>query len=290
MGAATPACNPTATAWSVTDIAANRVDIPKPPGYDEADYELLFRAIKAGQTSDFFKLDVMPNRKTDSNNTGGISTDLIGGNYGQGWDWTTQNHAERERVAILHENWQRGLIWTLQNHTQVPAAIRDHYAKWGLPADEFADNGHWPYQLYVREARRMVSDYVMTQKNCDGSVVAEDSIGLAAYSMDSHHTQRHVENGMVKNEGDVQMKVSKPYPISYRSIIPKRGECENLLVPWSLSSTHMAFGSIRMEPVFMALSQSAAVAAGLAIDRNCAVQDLDYASLHSALTEHGQAL
>lgn len=274
----------------LTDIAANRVAVEKPPGYADADYELLFRAINAGQTSGFFKLDVMPNRKTDSNNTGGISTDLIGGNYGPDWDWTTLDHAERARIAARHENWQRGLVWTVQNHPRVPAAIRESHAPWGLPADEFTDNGHWPYQLYVREARRMISGYVMTQKNCDGSMVAEDSIGLAAYSMDSHHTQRHVKDGMVKNEGDVQMKVANPYPISYRSIIPGRGQCSNLLVPWSLSSTHMAFGSIRMEPVFMALSQSAAVAAGLAIDHGCAVQDLDYATLRPALLELGQAL
>ncbi|MEO8613739.1 MAG: FAD-dependent oxidoreductase [Luteolibacter sp.] len=274
----------------LTDIATNRVAIQQPPGYNEADYELLFRAIEAGQTSGFFKLDLMPNRKTDSNNTGGISTDFIGKNYGPGWDWTTLSHAARATLATQHENWQRGLLWTVQNHPRVPDAIRTSYAKWGLPADEFADHGHWPYQLYIREARRMISDYVMTQKNCAGSAIAADSIGLAAYSMDSHHTQRHLKNGMVKNEGDVQMPVTNPYPISYRSIVPKRGQCSNLLVPWSLSATHMAFGSIRMEPVFMTLSQSSAVAASMAIDRNCAAQDLDYSLLRPALTALGQAL
>lgn len=274
----------------LTDVAANRVAVVKPPGYKEADYELLFRSITAGQTSGFFKLDLMPNRKTDSNNTGGISTDYIGKNFGPGWDWTTLNHQQRDALAKQHENWQRGMLWTLQNSPRVPQSIRDAYAKWGLPADEFTDNGNWPWQLYVREARRMVSDYIMTQKHCTGAVVAPDSIGLAAYSMDSHHVQRHVKNGMVKNEGDVQLSVSNPYPVSYKSIVPKLGQCTNLLVPWSLSASHMAFGSIRMEPVFMALSQSSAIAASLAIDRNLAVQGVPYAQLRPLLLAAGEVL
>ncbi|WP_193210439.1 FAD-dependent oxidoreductase [Luteolibacter marinus] len=275
---------------ALTDVAANRVTIAQPAGYDEDDYELLFRAIEAGQTSGFFKFDLMPNRKTDSNNTGGISTDFIGKNHGPGWDWTTLGHDQRIALALEHENWQRGLVWTLQNHPRVPLSIRNAYAAWGLPADEFTDNGHWPYQLYVREARRMVSDYVMTQQHCTGAAIAADSVGLAAYSMDSHHVQRHVKNGMVKNEGDVQLTVANPYPVSYRSIVPKRGECPNLLVPWSLSASHMAFGSIRMEPVFMILSQSAALAADIAIDQDIDVQDVAYPQLRQALVAAGQAL
>ncbi len=274
----------------LTDVEANRVAVPQPPGYDEADYELLFRAIEAGQNSGFFKFDLMPNRKTDSNNTGGISTDYIGKNYGPDWNWATLNHDQRLALAKEHENWQRGLIWTLQNHARVPETIRNNYAAWGLPADEFTNNGHWPWQLYVREARRMVSDYVMTQHHCNGAVTAPDSVGLAAYAMDSHHVQRHVKNGMVKNEGDVQLPLSGPYPVSYRSIIPKRGQCPNLLVPWSLSASHMAFGSIRMEPVFMTLSQSAALAASLAIDENLAVQDVSYSALRPLLSSAGQSL
>ncbi len=274
----------------LTDVPANRVKIEKPDGYAEADYELLFRSIDAGQTSRFFKLDLMPNRKTDSNNTGGISTDLIGGNYGPGWDWTTLGHREREALAKRHEQWQRGLLWTLQNHPRVPKKIRDAHAGWGLPADEFTDNGHWPWQLYVREARRMVSDHVMCQDHCTGRRTVSDSVGLAAYSMDSHHVQRHVKNGMVKNEGDVQIHGVKPYPVSYRSLVPKAGECENLLVPWSLSASHMAFGSIRMEPVFMVLAQSAAIAADLALDTGGSVQEIDYAALRPRLLAAGQAL
>ena len=274
----------------LTNVPENRVPVGRPNGYRESDYELVFRAIRAGQRGGFFKLSPVPNHKTDSNNTGGISTDLIGGNYGPGWDWTTLGHKEREALAKRHEQWQRGLIWTLQNHPSVPPEIRKTYASWGLPADEFADNSHWPWQLYVREARRMVSDVVMNQKNCVGQEVVPDSIGLAAYSMDSHHVQRTVKDGMVRNEGDIQLRVSWPYPVSYRSIVPKSGECTNLLVPWSLSASHMAFGSIRMEPVFMILSQSAAIAAAMAMDAGIPVQQVPYPELRKKLLAAGLVL
>ena len=274
----------------LTDVAANRVPVPQLAGYNAADYELLFRAIAAGQTSSFYKFSLMPNRKTDSNNAGGMSTDYIGGNYGPDWNWAEASHARREEAALEHEKWQRGLIWTLQNHPSVPSSIRNAYANWGLPADEFADNGHWPHQIYVREARRMVSDYVMTQANCLRNTIADDSVGLAAYTMDSHNVQRHVKNGFVKNEGDVQYPTAGPYPVSYRSIVPRVGECENLLVPWCLSASHIAFGSIRMEPVFMILGQSAATAAVLAIDDDVSVQALSYNKLAAALKADGQKL
>jgi len=179
----------------------------------------------------------------------------------------------------------------LQNHPRVPKAIRDFYAKWGLPKDEFPDNHNWPYDIYVREGRRMISDYVMTEHNCTGKVIAEDSIGLGAYTMDSHHTQRYVSaDGSLKNEGDIQMGIPKPYPIAYRAIVPKAGECSNLLVPWALSSSHMAFGSIRMEPVFMELGQSAATAACLAIDAHSSVQQVPYPKLRTQLIADGQLL
>ncbi|MBK1882254.1 FAD-dependent oxidoreductase [Luteolibacter pohnpeiensis] len=276
----------------LTRYAPNRVEIEKPADYDETNYELLFRAIEAGQKSGFFKFDAMPNFKTDSNNTGGISTDFIGENYGDDWDWTTLNYQQREALAAKHRNWQLGLIWTLQHHPRVAAANggTNLYQNIGLPADEFTDNGHWPWQIYVREGRRMISDYVMQEKNCTGARVADDSVGLAAYAMDSHHTQRIVRNGMVKNEGDVQIKLPIPYPISYRSLIPKADECENLVVPWSLSASHMAFGSIRMEPVFMTLGQSAATAAVLSLDEGTSVQKLPYKKLAAALLADGQVL
>ncbi|MGL5018532.1 MAG: FAD-dependent oxidoreductase, partial [Luteolibacter sp.] len=274
----------------LTDVPANRVTIEKPEGYDESAYEILFRAIQAGQKNRFTKFTLMPNRKTDSNNDSGISNNLIGGNYGKDWNWTTLNHDERLALAKKHEYWQRGLLWTLQNHPRVPEDIRTQFLKWGLPKDEFTDNGHWPHQLYVREARRMISDFVMTEHHCRRKQPVTDPIGLGAYAMDSHNVQRHVKNGMLKNEGDIQSGTGGTYGISYRSIVPKKGECENLFVPWSLSASHMAFGSIRMEPVFMALSQSAATAAGIAIERGIATQDVAYDALESRLLADGQKL
>lgn len=274
----------------LTDLPANRVNIEKPEGYDEATYEILFRAIEAGQHSKFTKFTLMPNRKTDSNNDSGISNNFIGANYGKDWNWTTLNHDERLALAKKHEHWQRGLVWTLQNHPRVPENIRKQYSKWGLPKDEFTDNKHWPHQIYVREARRMISDFVMTEHHCTRKQAVPESIGLAAYTMDSHAVQRCVKNGMVKNEGDVQVSIPGPYPVSYRAIVPKKGECENLLVTWSLSASHMAFGSIRMEPVFMILSQSAATAADIAMDHGVSVQDVPYEILKKRLLEDDQRL
>jgi len=275
----------------LTDVAENRVIIEKPAGYNEADYELLFRAIEAGQNGSFFKVSPMPNRKTDSNNTGGISTDYIGMNYGDDWSWATLNHDERAALGAKHRDWQLGLLWTLQNHPRVPEKIRKGHAKWGLPKDEFVDNGHWPYNLYVREARRMRSDFVMTENHCKLALPVDDPIAMGAYTLDSHNTQRVVVDGVVRNEGDIQSKLGgKPYGISYRAIVPKRDECENLLVPWALSSTHIAFGSIRMEPVFMSLGQSAAIAGCMAIDMGLSVQDVSYDKLRPALIEQGQVL
>jgi hypothetical protein len=271
----------------LTDVPANRVMIEKPANYNEADYELLFRAIEVGQKDRFFKTDLMPNRKTDSNNDSGISTDYIGMNY----NYPEADYATRDQINKAHEDWQRGLVWTLQNHPRVPKAIRDRYAKWGLPKDEFTDNGHWATQLYVRESRRMVGDFVQTEKNLRDDSTVDRSIGMGAYTMDSHNTQRYVdENGHVRNEGDVQIGVPRPYRIDYRAIVPKQAECENLLVPVCLSATHIAFGSIRMEPVFMILGQSAATAACLAIDANIPVQQLPYDQLSQRLTADKQIL
>ncbi len=271
----------------LTDDPTNRVMIAKPEGYNEADYELLFRAIEAGQKTVFFKTgDRMPKRKTDSNNASGISFDHIGHNY----DYPEADHARRAAIAKAHEHWQRGLIWTLQHHSRVPVQIREAYAPWGLAADEFQDNDHWPYELYVREARRMVSDYVMTEKHCTRAEVAGDSVGLAAYTMDSHNCQRIVLRGGVKNEGDVQKRLTKPFPVSYRALVPKAGECGNLLVPWCMSATHIAFASLRMEPVFMILGQSVGAAACLAIDEGCAVQQIPYGKLKARLIKDGQCL
>lgn len=230
--------------------------------------------------------EVAKGRKVDKNNHGAVSTDFIGRNY----DYPEADYATREKIFQAHVTYQKGLMWFLANDPSVPDPIRTRWAQWGLPKDEFLETGGWPHQLYVREARRMISDYVMTEHNCRGAKVVEDPISLAAYTMDSHNCQRFVKDGRVWNEGDVQVGGAPPYPISYRSIVPKKAECENLLVPVCLSASHIAYGSIRMEPVFMILAQSAATAASFSIDDNLAVQDASYPKLRTRLLADKQIL
>ncbi len=269
-----------------TDVKENQIPWSKPEGYDPARYELLLRNFEAGETRIPWAPVMMPNRKTDVNNNFGFSTDNIGMNY----DYPDGDYATREKIVKEHELYQKGLMWTLVSNPRVPEKIRNEVARWGLAKDEFQGTGGWPHQLYVREARRMISDYVMTQQDCQGRREAEDSVGLGAYNMDSHNTQRYVDaNGHARNEGDVQVGVS-PYPISYRSIVPKQSECSNLLVPVCLSASHISYGSIRMEPVFMVLGQSAATAACQSIDAGVAVQEVDYAKLKQRLLEDKQVL
>ncbi len=274
----------------LTDVPANRVPLPKPEGYDPMRYELLLRSILAGANthrSGYFGISRMPNGKTDSNTAGPFSTDNIGMNY----EYPEADYTTRKRIIEEHETYQKGFMWFLANDPRVPEELRRTTAKWGLPKDEFTDNGHWSHQLYIREARRMVGSYVMTQNNCQGKIKVENSIGMGAYTMDSHHVQRYVDNsGHVRNEGDVEVGGFGPYPIAYGAVVPKKGECENLLVPVCLSASHMAFGSIRMEPVFMVLGQSAATAASQAIDAKVAVQDVEYAELRDRLKADGQVL
>ncbi|RCS54769.1 FAD-dependent oxidoreductase [Bremerella cremea] len=268
-------------------IPENRVPFPKPEGYDDAMFELLFRNFEAGDLRVPLHPGPAPNGKTDTNNNGAFSTDNIGMNY----DYPEASYEQREAILQQHTLYQQGLMWTLANHPRVPQSVRDAMAKWGLAKDEFVENNHWPYQIYVREARRMVSDYVQTESDCRRLRLCEDSVGLGSYNMDSHNTQRFVTaEGTVQNEGDVQVATGGSYAISYRSIVPKKGEAENLLVPVCLSSSHIAYGSIRMEPVFMILGQSAATAASLAIDQELAVQDLSYADLQKQLVQDGQQL
>lgn len=269
-----------------TDIADNRVAWPKPDNYDERNYELLLRNFEAGDMRVPWAPIWMPNRKTDVNNNFAFSTDYIGKNYA----YPNADYATREAIVLDHENYQKGLMWTLANHPRVPESIRKIFQENGLAKDEFVENGHWPRQLYVREARRMVAAYVMTEKNCKRIEVVEDSVGMGAYNMDSHNTQRYVtEEGLARNEGDVQIP-TKPYPISSRSIMPKQSECDNLLVPVCLSASHIAYGSIRMEPVFMVLGQSAAEIACLALDQHRAVQEVEYETLKKRLVEAKQVL
>jgi hypothetical protein len=270
----------------MTDVPANQIPFPKPEGYDPQRYELLLRYMQAGVFDVLGNNQRMPNGKTDTNNNGGFASDHIGANY----DYPDGDYATRQRIFNDHVAYQQGMMYFLANDPRVPEKVQKEIRGWGLSKDEFADYGGWPWQLYVREARRMKSDYVMTQHNCQGRAVAEDSVGLAAYGMDSHNTQRYVKDGHASNEGDVQVHGFKPYPISYRAIVPKASECVNLLAPVCVSSTHIAFGSIRMEPVFMVLGQSAATAACQAIDDGQDLQRIDIAKLQKRLLADGQIL
>ncbi len=269
-----------------TDVPENRRPWPKPADYDPLRYELLLRNFEAGDFRIPWNPILMPNRKTDSNNNYAFSTDNIGMNY----DYPDGDYATREKIIREHESYQKGLMWTLANSPRVPEKVRQHFQTWGLAKDEFTDNDNWPHQLYIREARRMVGAYVMTQHNCQGRETVKDSIGLAAYTMDSHHVQRYVKDGRAINEGDVQVGGFPPYPIAYRSITPKENECKNLLVPVCLSATHIAYGSIRMEPVFMVLGQSAATAAAHAIDEKTSVQRINLDKLERRLLADKQVL
>jgi hypothetical protein len=272
----------------MTNAAENRLPVEKPAGYREIDHELLLRYAESGKYHPpASKWDPIPNAKTDTNNHGAVSTDYIGMNY----DYPEGDYAVRERIIRAHEVYTRGYLWTLQNNPRVPAAIREWYRQWGWPKDEFTATGHFPPQLYIREARRMVSEVVMTEHHVTGRELARDSVGMGAYGMDSHNVQRYITpEGYVRNEGNVQVGGFSPYPISYRSIVPRRGEVSNLLVPVCLSASHIAYGSIRMEPVFMVMGESAATAAVLAIEAGTAVQDVNYVTLRARLLDQKQML
>ncbi|MFN4146836.1 MAG: FAD-dependent oxidoreductase [Runella sp.] len=265
----------------------NRVPFPQPEGYNPDRYELLVRVFKAGWRETFVKFDPIPNRKTDTNNHGPFSTDYIGKNY----DYPEASYERRRAIIKDHELYQKGLMYFLQNDPRVPEDVQTRMKTWGLPKDEFKDNGGWPHQLYIREARRMIGQAVMTEADALGKTQVPQPIGMGSYALDSHNTQRFVTaEGYVQNEGDIGVKPLRPYSIMYGAILPKENECQNLLVPVCVSSSHIAYGSIRMEPVFMILGQSAATAAVLAIDNKTSPQKLPYNTLRSVLMKDGQIL
>lgn len=290
----------------LTDDSENRIPFKKPANYDEREYELLFRNFAKGETTIPWLNSKMPNRKTDTNNNRGFSTDFIGRNY----EWPEASYARRAEIFKAHLDYQRGLMWTLANHPRVPEKIRDEVSRWGTCKDEFLDGSGdgWQSQLYVREARRMVGEYVMTEHECRGDRKVRHPVAMGAYTMDSHNVRRVVtKHGNTKNEGDVQDHGRysawgpeaakrkkggrmKPYGIDYGAICPKKAECENLLVPVCLSASHMAFGSIRMEPVFFALGQAAGTAASMTAANGAAVQDVPYAELRGRLLSDGQVM
>jgi hypothetical protein len=290
----------------LTNVPENRVSFPKPADYDPARYELLLRYLTSTKMLPEWPeagpvehpvlgnnlmgrppLVMMPNRKTDSNSKGAVSFNLVGGNY----DYPDGDYATRERIIREHISWQQGLIWFVAHDPRVPAAYREPMKDWGLARDEFADTGHWPHQLYVREARRMVGEFVMRQPVCEGTEQVADPVGLGSYTMDSHNVRRYIdEHGFVRNEGTLGMPVRTPYGISYRALIPRKSECTNLLVPVCISASHVVYGSMRMEPVFMVLGQSAATAAVQAARTGLHVQDIDRSVFRARLLADGQVL
>lgn len=270
----------------LTNHPENRIPFPKPENYAPQRYELLIRIFAAGWRDLFNKFDPIPNHKTDTNNHGPFSFDNIGMN----WDYPEASYQRRAEIIREHEDYQKGLLYFVANDPRVPKDIQEKMRTWGLPKDEFEDHANWSHQLYIREARRMVGKFVMTENELTRKKPTPDPVGMGSYTIDSHHVRRYVTpEGSVQNEGDIGVHI-KPYAIAYGALIPKDGQAENLLVPVAASASHIAYGSIRMEPVFMILGQSAATAAVLAIEGNHPVQAVDYAKLRERLVRDGQVL
>jgi len=272
--------------FCVTNAEENRIPFPKPASYDAGQYELLLRVFDAGWRETFHKFDPIPNHKTDTNNHGPFSFDNIGMNY----EYPEASYEKRAEILKEHRTYQQGLLYFIANDPRVPTEVREKAATYGLPKDEFLDNDHWPHQIYVREARRMTGQYVMTENELTKKRPTPDSVGMGSYTIDSHNTQRYITpEGFVQNEGDIGVHIT-PYEIAYGALVPKRGEANNLFAPVCVSSSHIAYGSIRMEPVFMILAQSAATAASMAIEKQLPVQDVPYPALKERLLSDGQVL
>ncbi|KJF42526.1 FAD-dependent oxidoreductase [Draconibacterium sediminis] len=271
----------------LTKVPENRVPFEQPEDYDPAQYELLVRVLNHGWRQTFNKFDPIPNHKTDVNNHGPFSFDNIGMNY----DYPEATYERRAEIIREHENYQKGLLYFYATDPRIPAEIQNEMQQWGLAKDEFTDNGNWPHQIYVREARRMIGEFVMTENEALGKSPVPHSVGMGSYTMDSHNTQRYITpEGFVQNEGDIGVHPHQPYQIALGSILPKQEECENLLVPVAVSSSHIAFGSIRMEPVFMILGQSAALIAGMALEKETPIHDIQYEEIKPKLEAAGQVL
>jgi hypothetical protein len=271
----------------LTKNPANKVPITRPEGYDSTQYELLVRVSETRWNEFFAKYDAIPNLKTDVNNHGPFSYDNIGMNY----DYPDGSYERRKEIIDEHILYQKGLLYFTATDKRLPGWVRDTMNKWGYSRDEFADNGYWPYNIYVREARRMIGEYVMTENDVLGKRDVPRPVGMGSYTMDSHNVQRYVTpEGFVQNEGDLGVKPDRPYQIDLGALMPKREECTNLLVPVCVSSSHIAFGSIRMEPVFMILGQSAATLASMAIDQKKSIYEISYEELKEQLLKDGQIL
>lgn len=267
----------------LTNNATNRIEITKPDNYNASHFELFLRLINKTQPkaiNQFLKQDLMPNHKTDFNNNGAFSTDMIGMNN----EYPDGSYETRQKIIKQHEDYNKGFLYFIGNDPRVPEHLREEMKSWGYPKDEYTDTGHWSHQLYVRESRRMIGEYLMTESNGLGTVTVSDGIAMSSYRMDAHNAQRVVVNGHVKNEGDVQWPSSvKPFPVSYRALLPKKTECVNVLVPVCLSATHIVYGSIRMEYTFMELGEASAVAAVMAIDNKTDLHNVDVNQLKEKL-------
>jgi hypothetical protein len=278
----------------LSDDPANRVPFPKPPNYDPHRYELLARllaamTVKLGRPQIMQEVTLIapiPNHKADINNQGAFSTDYIGGS----WDYPNGSYARRAEIWQAHVDYTKGYFYFLAHDPRVPKSLQDEVNQWGLAKDEFQDTENWPNQLYIREARRMVSDFVMTQKDVQTEITKPDPIGMGSYNSDSHNLQRIVNaDGNVENEGDMQVSV-KPYQIPYRVMVPKRAEATNLLVPVCFSASHVAYSSVRMEPQYMIIGQAAGVAAAMALHDSKPMQDVNTAELTDHLKKQGAVM
>ena len=270
----------------LTQSEDNKIPFPRPEGYDSTQYELLVRVYQAGWRQTFDKFDPIPNRKTDVNNHGPFSFDNIGMNY----EYPEASYERRREILKEHETYQKGWLYFIANDPRVPAEVQEQMKTWGLAKDEFSDHGNWPYQIYVREARRMKGVFVMTENEIKGKNSVEKPIGMGSYTIDSHNVQRYITpEGYVQNEGDVGVS-APPYQIDLGTIMPKASECKNLLVPVAVSSSHIAFGSIRMEPVFMILGQSAGTLAAMAVESGKDLHEIPYSALRENLLASGQVL
>jgi len=271
----------------LTDHPENRIPFTRPNDYDSTQYELLVRIYNSGWNETFNKFDPIPNHKTDVNNHGPFSFDNIGMNY----DYPEASYERRKHIIEEHKNYQAGLLYFIATDPRVPKDVQQEMRRWGLAKDEFADNGNWPYNIYVREARRMIGKFVMTENELLGKKETPGSIGMGSYTIDSHNVQRYVKpDGFVQNEGDIGVPLKRPYTIALNSILPQREECNNLIAPVCVSSSHIAFGSIRMEPVFMILGQSAGTLAAMAINEKKSIHDIEYDNLKVRLINDGQIL
>ena len=270
---------------TLTNDPANMIEITKPENYDSTRYELMLRLFEVKPPKDLnscFIWSEMPNHKTDINNRGGFSTDMIGAN----WEYPDGSYETREKIFKDHLDYTKGMLYFVGHDPRIPETLRNEMLQWGYPKDEYEDSDHFTPQLYIREARRMIGAMVMTQDYCQKKKVANDPVAIGEYTMDSHNCGRYVVNGMVKNEGNVEIGLKEPYNISYRAITPKEEECKNVLVPFCLSASHIAFGSIRMEPIFMVLSEASAIAASIAIDDcGCCVQKVKYSDINKKMEE-----